>query len=72
MGSMKTAACERTVLGVDKLKKLLGSDHSGVCAPKEKLELSNLSPLFGPSAALTSSSKDLNMRFCVKMKWTFF
>lgn len=26
--------------GVDKLKKLLGSDHSGVCAPKEKLELS--------------------------------
>lgn len=69
---LKCRLWKNCLSGVDKLNKLLGSDHSGVCAPKEKLELSYLSPLFGPSAALTSRSKDSTLRFCVKMKRTFF
>lgn len=48
---------------------MLGSDHWGLC--KKKLELSKLSLIFGPSAALTSTLKDSNLKFCVKMKGHF-
>lgn len=54
------------------LTKMLGSDHCGVCAPKEKLELSKLSLLVGPSPPWPARSKDSNLKFCVKMKKTFF
>lgn len=55
------------------LTKMLGSDHCGVCAPKEKLELSKLSLLVGPSTTLTSTFKRFKSEvLCQNEKDIFF
>lgn len=55
------------------LTKMLGSDHCGVCAPKEKLELSKLSLLVGPSTTLTSTFKRFESEvLCQNEKDIFF
>lgn len=51
---------------------MLGSDHCGVCAPKEKLELSKRSLLFGPSAALTSTFKRFKSEVLCRNEWDIF